>query len=223
MSYNKIASTSVIKNFKSLIKLDLKNTQIKSLDNFLNLINLEYLDLSFNKITVIGLIGQLTNLKHLDLGFNQIKTIDTISNLTNLKYLSLSNNQIISIESVFNLTYLTFLGLSNNQITSAESVFNVPIFFNPSTYNSFQIILATSASCETFAVVIYKFLFPGLGPYNAGFSAKTGVLYKQLANDDLIYFSNYASFTMPSYIVFKLSKDNYTCGKEIFYFIFFMF
>ena len=93
---------------------------------------------------------------------------------------------------------------------------NVPFYGNSSTYNSFQIIIATTSSCETFAVVIYKFLYTGRGTYNAGFSAKTAISYKQLANSDLVYLSNNPSSNLPSYVVYKLSNES-TCGNEIYF------
>jgi WD40 repeat protein len=93
---------------------------------------------------------------------------------------------------------------------------NVPFFGSSYAYNSFQIILTTTSSCETFAVVIYKFMYSGLSYYYAGFSAKNGVLYKQIANSDLSYLANNPYSTLPSYIVYKLSSDNssLTCSKK---------
>ena len=95
---------------------------------------------------------------------------------------------------------------------------NVPFFLYPSTTNSFQIIITTTSNCETFAIVIYKYLNSGRDNYYAGFSSKTGILYKQLANDDLFYMASNPSLTVPNYIVYKLSNDNSkTCGKENFF------
>ena len=92
---------------------------------------------------------------------------------------------------------------------------NVPFYGNASTINSFQIIITSTSDCETFAIVIYKYLNTGRSNYYAGFSAKTGVLYKQLENNDLLYLANNPSLTLPSYIVYKLSNNNaqLTCGR----------
>ena len=93
---------------------------------------------------------------------------------------------------------------------------NVPFYANPSTNNSFQIIITSTPDCQTFAIVMYKYLNIGRSSYYAGFSAKNGILYKQLENDDLLYLVNNPSLTMPNYLVYKLSNDNaqLTCGKK---------
>ena len=118
--------------------------------------------------------------------------------------------------------------LEYNSSTDASSLFlnsafivtydNVPFFGNASTKNSFQIIITSTPECESFAIVLYKFLNPGRDHYYAGFSAKNGILYKQLENDDLFYLASNPSLTMPSYLVYKLSNDNaqVTCGKKNF-------
>jgi hypothetical protein len=49
---------------------------------------------------------------------------------------------------------------------------------------------------------------------NAGFSAKNGVLYKQLKNADLLNFINHPSYFLPGYIVYKLSQDYVTCDQS---------
>ena len=105
---------------------------------------------------------------------------------------------------------------------------NVPFYRNSNQqrYNSFQIIITTSASCETFAVVIYNFLYFGRGTFSAldfsaGYSAKIGILYKQLAHYDLAYLTD-NSRLMPCYVVYKLSNEP-TCGNEINFFLFFLF
>ena len=91
---------------------------------------------------------------------------------------------------------------------------NVPFYGYSSTNNSFQIIITASPDCETFAIDIYKYLNTGRTSYHAGFSSKSGILFKKLENDDLLYLVNYPALTMPSYIVYKLSDDNavFTCS-----------
>ena len=93
---------------------------------------------------------------------------------------------------------------------------NVPFNSLPSTRNTFQIIITTTSKCETFAIVIYKYLNTGRTSYHAGFSSKSGILFKKLENDDLLYLVNYPALTMPSYIVYKLSDDNavLTCSAS---------
>ena len=132
---------------------------------------------------------------------------------------------------IFILDSLKSYILEYNSSTDTNSLFlnsafivtydSVPFYANNSTTNSFQIIITTTPTCETFAIVIYKYLSTGLASYYAGYSAKNGILYKQLENDDLLYLVNNPSLIMPNFIVFKLSNDNaeLTCGKKvIFYF-----
>ena len=118
-------------------------------------------------------------------------------------------------------SYILAYGSSKYSTFDLNSAFivtydNVPFFASSSTYNSFQIILTTTSSCETFAVVIYKFISSGRSDYYAGFSAKNGLLYKQIASSDLFYLANNPLLELPSYIVFKLSNDNssLTCSKK---------
>ena len=119
-------------------------------------------------------------------------------------------------------SYILAYNSSKNSTFDLNSAFivtydNVPFFASSSTYNSFQIILTTTSSCETFAVVIYKYLSSGRSDHYAGFSAENRFLYKQIASSDLSYLANNPSLELPSYIVNKLSNHNYslTCSKKI--------
>ena len=110
---------------------------------------------------------------------------------------------------------------SSNELYSAFIVTydSVPFYGMPSTNNNtFQIILATTAYCETFAIVIYSNISYAFGSdYFAGFSAKSGVLYKQIASSDISYLvSKVNSSLLPSYLVYKISSDSsmLTCSKE---------
>ena len=149
-------------------------------------------------------------------GFNtDLNTIST----GNILYRETTDSSILAQLKSYIVAYN-----SSTSSLSLRSAFivtydNVPFFASPSSYNSFQIIITTSASCETFALVIYKFLYPGRGTYSAGFTAGNGILYKNLANADLVYLSNNPSSTLPSYVVYKLSNDNYTCGKKLIFFL----
>ena len=128
----------------------------------------------------------------------------------NIFFRETNDSLILNTLKSYILAYESSTNASSLLLNSAFIVTydNVPFWSYPSTNNSFQIIITTTSKCETFAVVIYKHLSSGRTNYYAGFSAKTGILYKKLANSDLNYLANNASLTMPSYIVYKLSSHN---------------
>ena len=128
----------------------------------------------------------------------------------NIFYRETNDSLILASIKSYILAYESSINASSLLLNSAFIVTyeNVPFWSYPSTINSFQIIITTTSKCETFAVVIYKHLSSGQTSYYAGFSAETGILYKKLANSDLIYLANNPSLTMPSYIVYKLSYHN---------------
>ena len=136
----------------------------------------------------------------------------------NIYYRETSDFLILDSLKSYILAYDSSINPSSLFLNSAFIVTydNVPFYANPSTNNSFQIIITSTSDCETFAIVMYKYLNIGRSSYYAGFSAKNGILFKQLENDDLLYLVNNPSLTMPNYIVYKLSNDNaqLTCGKK---------
>ena len=145
--------------------------------------------------------------------------------LGNIFYRETNDSLILDALKSYIIAYNSSINSSSLLLNSAFIVTydNVPFFSNNSTNNSFQIIITTTSKCETFAIVIYKYLNTGRFSYYAGFSAKTGVLYKKLSNRDMIYFVKNPSLTMPSYIVYKLSTDIsiLACGIKLFCIYFF--
>ena len=145
-------------------------------------------------------------------------SMDLITTTTgNIYYRETSDSSILASVKSYILAY----GSSKYSTFDLNSAFivtydNVPFYTSPSSYNSFQIILTTTSSCETFAVVVYKFISSGRSDYYAGFSAKNALLYKQIASSDLSYLANNPSLALPSYLVYKLSNDNsaLACSKK---------
>ena len=136
----------------------------------------------------------------------------------NIFYRETSESLILDTLKSYIIAYNSSTNASSLLLNSAfiTTYENVPFRSYPSSRNSFQIIITTSSNCETFAVVIYKYLSSGRTSYYAGFSAKYGILYKPLANDDLLHLAHNPSSTLPSYIVYKLSNEYalLSCGKK---------
>ena len=137
--------------------------------------------------------------------------------LGNIFYRETNDSTTLATLRTYILAYNSSKNPSSLFLNSAFIVTydSVPFYSYSSTNNSFQIIITTTSDCETFAIVLYKYIYTGRDSYYAGFSAKTGVLYKQLSNRDMFYLVNNPSLTLPNYIVYKLSNDNaiLTCGK----------
>ena len=99
---------------------------------------------------------------------------------------------------------------------------SVPFYGEPNTNHTFQIAITTTTRCETFAIVTYKNIYSGKTNYLAGFSAQSGVLYKQIAFSDMLALANNSSFNLPSFTVYKISTVNsaLTCSKKFMKFCF---
>jgi internalin A len=82
------------------------------------------LNISNSNIETLGNLENLVNLKYLYCGYNQLTSLEGIENLVNLKELYCSDNQLISLEGIENLNSLLFLKelYCNNQLTSLEGI-----------------------------------------------------------------------------------------------------
>ncbi|MDR2751416.1 MAG: protein kinase [Clostridiales bacterium] len=101
----------------SLSNLDLKNSDIKGLNN---LSSIREINLMGNELTNTRFLSSLKHLKSLNLVSNQITDIKPLSNLKFLETLYLSDNNITDISPLSKLSSLTELTLVDNQITNID-------------------------------------------------------------------------------------------------------
>ncbi|MHA1498564.1 MAG: leucine-rich repeat domain-containing protein [Promethearchaeota archaeon] len=102
-----------------------KISNIKEIDGFDRVIDLNELDLSFNQITKINGLEKLQGLTKLNLDSNKIKKIENLECLVNLKNLYLSRNQISRIEGLDKLVKIENLRLNGNKISQIEGIGNI--------------------------------------------------------------------------------------------------
>ena len=120
---NKIKSSDLPRNTKSLLKLEVLNLRSKNLtevpEEISNLVNLRILLLDDNKLTKLPSgICKLTNLHGLSVNNNQLTRLPhCIDKLQNLQSLRLSNNKLTSTPKVLaRLNNLSILDLDGNKI-----------------------------------------------------------------------------------------------------------
>lgn len=129
-----------LKNLRSLTRLDLRSNQIGfqsplMLDNFSQVMGLQYLDLSQNYIgseefnVILGALSKLSGLQHLAVSNNQINIDDKITNtlgcFRNLHHFNLAENRVSAAgataleKGLSQLTQLHYLDLKSNVIKSS--------------------------------------------------------------------------------------------------------
>lgn len=121
----KLTGNITIKDMKTITKVTIRDTGIKTLEDLKYCTNLEKLIVYESQISDISSLKGLTNLQRLELNDNNIKDITCISELINLHYLDMSGNQINNISGLEKLTNLTELNLSDNQIDDIGSLKNL--------------------------------------------------------------------------------------------------
>ena len=67
------------------VELDCSHTGLKSIENFKNLIDLEFLKLNWNLIKKIEHFHHFTKLRHLEMSDNQISAIENLDSLVHLE------------------------------------------------------------------------------------------------------------------------------------------
>eukprot|EP00698_Gefionella_okellyi_P010133 TRINITY_DN2610_c0_g1_i1.p1 TRINITY_DN2610_c0_g1~~TRINITY_DN2610_c0_g1_i1.p1 ORF type:complete len:544 (+),score=142.95 TRINITY_DN2610_c0_g1_i1:25-1656(+) len=112
-SYKNIARIENLVGFKALIKLQLDNNCISTIENIGHLTTLEWLDLSFNNIQKIEGLETLTRLTDLSLYSNQISVLENLDALANLKVLSLGKNNVKNLDKLMYLRRFKKLRLLN--------------------------------------------------------------------------------------------------------------
>ena len=201
------ASVSISLSHKYVIYETLHSSLYVSLNGFVSFDDYELAAsiASFSSLRAPAIAGLSMDLDTSSSGDVFYRETTSPSSLAALKAQILAyNSSMYSSDELFSAFMVTYDG--------------VPFYGTPSTNNNtFQIVLATTAYCETFAIVLYSYLSYALGSdYFAGFSAKSGVLYKQIASSDLSYLASNKP-TLPSYLVYKISSDSsmLTCSKKI--------
>ena len=94
LSNNKIHELTGGFNCPEIIDLDLGSNEIRKIDNFEGIPNLEVLDLSNNQISDIKNVSNLPKLKRLYLGGNRVKSFLSFEGLESLQFLHLRNNYV---------------------------------------------------------------------------------------------------------------------------------
>ena len=95
---------------------------IRQIEGFQNITDIDTLDLSYNEISEIKDLDHLTNLKVLRLYSNKIKEIKGLDHLTALEVLDISSNSIREIKGLENLRQLKSLSLSHNRIDVIKNI-----------------------------------------------------------------------------------------------------
>jgi Leucine-rich repeat (LRR) protein len=117
-----IASLNGLEFFSNLTSLDCRFNQILSF-NATALTNLVTLDCSVNRLTTL-LVNGLTQLQTLNCGINRLSTLN-LSGLNNLQTFLFSSNNFSAL-NVSGLPNLQSIDLSHNPITSLNSVTGIP-------------------------------------------------------------------------------------------------
>ena len=102
-SYKNILKIDNLVGFDKLVKLQLDNNIIETIENLDHLQCLEWLDLSFNNISEISGLTALTQLTNLSLFSNRVTKLEGMDTLLNLEVLSVGNNLIRDLNSVMYL------------------------------------------------------------------------------------------------------------------------
>ena len=101
---------------------------ISNLNQFAELVNLQFLDLSDNRIIDLTPLTGLKNLEFLNLSDNRIIDLTPLIGLKNLKNLNLESNDINHIGALSGLTHLNGLMLSLNHIVELKPLVENPGF-----------------------------------------------------------------------------------------------
>ncbi|KAM4534565.1 dynein regulatory complex subunit 3 [Fundulus diaphanus] len=108
VEFKEISKMEFLRDFTSLVRLDLNN----------------------NLIEKIWGLDHLTNLTWLNLSLNRIKNIEGLDSLRKLQLLNLSNNQISLLENMDTLENLSHFFISKNLIRQKEAVLYLRRFKN---------------------------------------------------------------------------------------------
>ncbi|MEC9484729.1 MAG: hypothetical protein UMR38_02490 [Candidatus Izemoplasma sp.] len=112
--FKDISEISALQNIQSL---ELRNTQVVSIDSFKNLSKISELILNNNAaLQSVEGVEEMTKLTSLDLSDNGIVNIEGLDNLINLESLILRNNDIYELPAITQLYKLETLDVSNNNI-----------------------------------------------------------------------------------------------------------
>ena len=122
-AFNKLKEIKGLEPYKNLVKLIIKDTEIREIQGLSHLSKLQILILENNKISTIRSedLSNLENLKYLNLSGNELTEIKGLDQLSKLKYLDLSNNNISQINGLKKLVNLQILNLSRNKIVDVNS------------------------------------------------------------------------------------------------------
>jgi Leucine-rich repeat (LRR) protein len=110
---------------KNVIRLDISNSNVKSLKGMENLVNLKYLYCYNNQLTSLKGIENLINLTELYCYNNQLTSLKGIENLINLTELYCHDNQLTLLEGIENLINLKYLDCSHNFLKSLKEMKNL--------------------------------------------------------------------------------------------------
>ena len=117
-----IKNTDLLDVVKLIIINENDGLILKSLDDIVQLPNLESLNIAVGYEFDMGALGRKTGLKELFLLYNEISDISVLSGLTNLEYLNLDTNYITSISALSGMVNLKELWLGHNNISDISAV-----------------------------------------------------------------------------------------------------
>ena len=111
---------------KSLIRLDISDLELKSLEGLQEAENLEYLNASGNNLHTLDPIKDLYSLEELDVSSNQLRDIQALHGYRQLRKLNISRNNLytMDISSVAGMLNLEVLNLKKSKVDSLEYLEN---------------------------------------------------------------------------------------------------
>jgi hypothetical protein len=165
--------------------------------------------LSFNSNLCPSSISTYSSINYSVIGAFSVD-LDTRNNSGNIYYRETTKlNQISSIKKIIQ----NYFNIQNEdlELNSAFLVTydNVPFYGNSNTKNTFQIVLANSKKCETFAIFTYNYL--DIKEAYGGYSAGNNEFFKQISSEDLSYIGSLSRTNVSSQIVFKLTEKYFSC------------
>jgi len=108
--------TISLENMRTLIRLDARDRNIRSLAGLEHAVNLNFLHLDNNQLEDISQVTSLTNLSQLSLNSNLLTGLPSLKALTQLEYLEVNANQIKDLSFLDSMSNLKDLWLHGNPL-----------------------------------------------------------------------------------------------------------
>jgi hypothetical protein len=108
-----------------VLEIYISDSNLTSLVNLQNLVNLQVLNCSGNNLTNLNGIQNLINLKKLYCYYNQLTDLKDVQNLVNLQILICHFNNLTTLNGIQNLINLQKLDCMHNKLTTLNNIQNL--------------------------------------------------------------------------------------------------